>query len=87
MEAAMTFSLIQPVLPKRLIMINRVLVSRRVDLKQVNEGVAAAAILFTYQLERELLAGEIDPDLAVRKARVLCRAAAFSHPDRTEAAR
>ena len=79
----MTYSLIEPVRPERLIYINRVLVTRRVDLRQVNEAAAAAAVLFTYQLERELLRGEIEPDLAVRKASVFCRAACFTHPDRT----
>ncbi|MEH3065303.1 MAG: hypothetical protein PGN33_22000 [Methylobacterium radiotolerans] len=83
----MTISLIPAVRPERILFINRVLVTRRVDLCQVNDAVAASAILFTYQLERELLAGEIDPDLAIRKAGVICRAAAFSHPDRTEASR
>lgn len=79
----MTFSLIKPVRPEGLILINRKLVSRRIDLGHVNEAVAAAAVLFTYQLERELLCGEIDPDLAVRKANVICRAACFTHPERT----
>lgn len=79
----MTISLIPPVRPERLILINRKLVIRRVDLNQVNEAAAAAAVLWTYQLERELLAGLIDPDLAVRKASVFCRAACFTHPERT----
>ncbi|MBP1182922.1 hypothetical protein [Methylobacterium sp. PvR107] len=79
----MTISLIEPVRPERLILINRRLVSNRIELRQVNEAAAAAAVLFTYQLERELLAGEIDPELAVRKAGVLCRAACFTHPERT----
>lgn len=83
----MTCSLIPPVRPESLLWINRKLVANRVELRQVNEAVAASAILFTYQLERELAAGEIDPDLAIRKASVICRAAAFSHPDRTEAPR
>ncbi|MCJ2025579.1 hypothetical protein [Methylobacterium sp. J-067] len=79
----MTYSLIEPVRPERLLFINWKLVANRVELRHVNDAVAASAILFTFQLERELLAGEIDPDLAIRKASVICRAAAFSHPDRT----
>ncbi|MDE4912279.1 hypothetical protein PQI07_16480 [Methylobacterium sp. 092160098-2] len=78
----MTISLIEPVRPERLILINRRLVSNRIELRQVDEGTAAAAVLFTYQLERELLRGLIEPELAVRKASVLCRAACFTHPER-----
>lgn len=79
----MTISLIPAVRPERILFINRKLVSNRIELRQVNEAAAAAAVLFTYQLERELLAGEIDPELAIRKAGVLCRAACFTHPERT----
>lgn len=79
----MTISLIEPVRPEHLIYINRVLVTRRVDLGHVNDAVAASAILFTYQMERELLGGLIEPELAVRKANVICRAACFTHPERT----
>ena len=80
----MTFSLIEPVRPEKLLELNRRLVNRALGMGHINPAMGAAAVLYTYQLERELASDLIEPELAVRQARVMCRAACVSQPDRTE---
>ena len=82
----MTFSLIPAVAPKRMLLLNRKLVGRALDMGHISPAAGAVALVYVFQLERELAAGLIEPDYAVRQASEFCRVTCTTHPDRTAAA-